>query len=525
MISRRLTFILRTVQAMKAMRIQLHVLPLLLACCISTGVGEQQTSNVRPAAVAGQFYPSDPAHLKLAVQQLLEDAVLSSVERPVALVVPHAGYLYAGQIIADGYRQVKGQTYDTVVILGTNHTSAALTSVSVYPRGAYRTPLGDAPIDEAITSALLKEDSDCTANTAAQVSEHSVEVQVPFIQTLFPSAKIVAAVVGMPELKMCERFGTALAKVVKGKRVLIVASSDLSHFPRYEDAVDVDRQTLEAIARFDPAQFTSKVNSLMSRNIPNLGTCACGEAPILAAMTAAKALGATHGVVVSYANTGDAVAEDRSRVVGYGAVVFAAGDGEPDIKALTRPAAPPSGPLQSAEKKVLLKLARQSLQRFLTTETIPLPRNLAPRLQFPQGVFVTLKQHGELRGCIGHLVGDFPVGLTTVWMAVQAGENDLRFSRVSLKELAGLEIEISVMTPLKPVAKPTDIVVGRDGVVISKNGLSAVFLPQVATEQGWGLAEMLDNLCIKAGLNPGDWKTGAQFLVFQADVFSESQFK
>jgi hypothetical protein len=510
---------------MKTIRNQVYVLPVLLACCISTCVGGQQTSNVRPAAVAGQFYPSDPAHLKLAVQQFLEDAVPSSVEKPVALVVPHAGYLFAGQIIADGFRQVKGRTYDTIVILGTNHTSGDLTGVSVYPRGAYRTPLGDAPIDEEIASALLKEDSDCTANTAAQVSEHSIEVQVPFVQTLFPSAKIVAAVVGMPEPKVCERFGKALAKVVGGKRVLIVASSDLSHFPRYEDAVDVDRQTLEAIAKLDPAQFASKANSLMSRRIPNLETCACGEGPILAAMTAAKALGATHGVVLSYANTADSVAEDKSRVVGYGAVVFAAGEGEPDIKALNRPAAPPSGPLQSADKKVLLKMARQSLQRFLTTETIPATRNLTPRLQFPQGVFVTLKQHGELRGCIGHLVGDFPVSLTTAWMAVQAGENDSRFPRVTLKELAGLEIEISVMTPMKPVAKPTDIVVGRDGVVISKNGLSAVFLPQVATEQGWGLGEMLDELCIKAGLRPGDWKTGAQFLVFQADVFSESQFK
>lgn len=514
---------------MKNIGNRFYVLPVLLACCISTCIGGQQASNVRPYAVAGQFYPSDPAHLKLAVQQFLEDAVPPSVEKPVALVVPHAGYLFAGQIIADGYRQVKGQTYDTVVILGTNHTSGDLNGVSVYPRGAYRTPLGDVPIDEEITSALLKEDSDCTSNTAAQVSEHSVEVQVPFIQTLFPSAKIVATVVGMPEPNvrdMCERFGKALAKVVKGKRVLIVASSDLSHYPRYEDAEDVDRQTLEAIARLNPGQFASKADSLvMSRSIPNLETCACGEAPIMVAMTAAKALGATHGVVVSYANAGDAIAEDRSRVVGYGAVVFAAGEGETDTKALNRPPAPPSGPLQSTDKKTLLKLARQSLQRYLTTDTIPTTRNLPPRLQFPQGVFVTLKQHGELRGCIGRLVGDFPVGLTTAWMAVQAGENDPRFPRVTLKELAGLEIEISVMTPMKPIAKPTDIVVGRDGVVISKKGLSAVFLPQVATEQGWGLAEMLDELCIKAGLRPGDWKTGAQFLVFQADVFSESQFK
>ena len=515
---------------MKTKRMQAGLLPLLFVCCLGVGTQAQKTTNVRPPAVAGQFYSSDPAHLKLAVQQFLEDAVPAVVERPVAIVVPHAGYIYAGQIIADAFRQVKGQSYDTVVIFGTNHgrnaASQSMNGISVYAHGAYRTPLGDVPVDEAVASALLAEDSDCSADTAPQAAEHSIEVEVPFVQTLFPAARIVPIMIGMPEPSMCARLGKALAKVVKDKRVLIVASSDLSHYPNYKDATSVDRQTLEAIALFDPSQFESRVRSLMSNSTPNLDTCACGEGPILAAMGAAKALGATHGIVVSYANTGDVVAEDRARVVGYGSVVFAGGEGAADTKALSRPAtAPPVGPLQSADKKALLKFARQSLQRFLLTDTVPLARNLSPRLQLTQGVFVTLKDHGELRGCIGHLIGDFPVGVATAWMSVQAGENDTRFPPVTLKELAGLEIEISVMTPLKPISKPTDIVVGRDGVVIRKAGLSAVFLPQVAPEQHWGLGEMLDNLCLKAGLPRDAWKSGAQFQVFQADVFSESQYR
>jgi AmmeMemoRadiSam system protein B/AmmeMemoRadiSam system protein A len=499
---------------------------MLLVCCIATCIGEQRTPSLRPAVVAGQFYPSDPARLKLAVQQFLEDALPVSVPKPVALVVPHAGYLYSGQIAADAYRQVKDQSYDVVVILGTNHTVPGLSGISVYPRGAYRTPLGDAPIDEAVASALLAEDPDCSANTAAQANEHSIEVQVPFIQILFPAARIVPVMIGSPNPAMCARFGNALAGIIRDKRALIVASSDLSHFPGYDDAVNVDRQTLEAIAGLAPAQFTSKLRSLMSNDIRNLGTCACGEAPILAALTAAKALGATHGVVVSYANTADIVPEDRSRVVGYGAVVLSAAEGGPDIKVLNRPAiSSPSAALPDADKKALLKIARQSLERFLATETIPLARTLSPRLQLPQGAFVTLKRRGALRGCIGNLAGDFPLGQTTAWMAVQAGLNDSRFSPVTLKELSGLEIEISVLTPLKPVAKATDIVMGRDGVVIRKGGRSAVFLPQVATEQGWSLPEMLDNLCIKAGLPRDGWRSGAQFRVFQAIVFHESQFR
>jgi AmmeMemoRadiSam system protein B/AmmeMemoRadiSam system protein A len=511
---------------MKAISLRPFLVPLLLAGCTMPGIGEQNQPNVRPPAVAGQFYPSDPGRLKLAIQQFLEDAVPARAETPLALVVPHAGYLYSGQIAADGYRQVKDQPFETVVILGTNHTSADLTGISVYARGAFRTPLGDAQIDATIAGALLKEDPDCTPDTSAHAKEHSVEVQVPFVQVLFPAARIVPVVVGMPDAAMCARFGHALAKAVQGKRVLIVASSDLSHFPAYQDAVEADHQTLAAIASLDASQFASRVQAAMSRNVRNLATCACGEAPVMACMAAAKALGATHGVVLSYANTGDAVAEDRSRVVGYGSVAFTSAGGEPDVKALSRPAPPAvAGALQSADKRALLKFARQSLQRFLATETIPLSRNLAPRLQVLQGAFVTLKQHGELRGCIGHLAGDFPLGLTTGWMAVQAGENDPRFPPVSLKELAGLEIEISAMSPMKPVGKPADIVPGRDGVVIQKDGRSAVFLPQVATEQGWGLAEMLDNLCIKAGLPREAWKSGAKFLVFQAEVFSENQYK
>ncbi len=515
---------------MKAIRMQVLLWPLLLVCCLGSSVGEQQSTGARPPAVAGQFYPSDPSRLRLAVQQFLDEAVPAHVDKPVAIVVPHAGYIYSGQIAADAYRQVKGENYGTVVILGTNHgrsqASMNLTGISVYSTGSYRTPLGDVPVDAAFASSLLAEDTDCSTNAAAQASEHSIEVQVPFIQVTFPSARIVPVMIGMPEPSMCARLGKALAKVSNGKRVLFVASSDLSHFPRYEDATDVDRQTLEAIARMDPGQFSLKARGLMSRGTASLETCACGEGPILAAMAAAKALGAGRGIVVSYANTGDAVAEDRSRVVGYGSVVFAAGDGPPDFTALSKPAAAvPSSPLQPADKKALLKMARQSLQRFLSTETIPLARNLPPRLQFPQGVFVTLKQHGELRGCIGRLVGDFPLGLTTSWMAVQAGEYDTRFSPVTLKELGGLEIEISVMTPMRPISKPSEIVIGRDGVVIQKSGRSAVFLPQVATEQGWSLTDMLENLCLKAGLSRDAWKSGAQFRVFQAEVFSESQFK
>ena len=481
---------------------------------------------VREPAVAGQFYPAQPAALKQALEAYLRDAVAPKPDRPIAIVVPHAGYIYSAQIAADAWRQAGRHRYDTIVLLGTNHTGAATGRVSVYSGAGFRTPLGTVQIDKAITDALLKEDSISVPDQAAHAREHSIEVHVPFVQHLFPGAKIVAAVVGTQDPALCARFGRALGRVLKDRQVLIVASSDLSHYPSARDATSVDRRTLEAIASLSPERLHSSAQAEMQRGVPDLATTACGEAPIMAAMTAATLLGATRGTVVSYANSADVAVGDPSRAVGYGAVVFTAGERGSDTSALTPPPIPPKDtPLTAADKKALLQLARETLQRYLNTETLPLARGLDPKLQRDQGVFVTLKKRGDLRGCIGNITGGAPLCRLVTIMALEAALNDPRFSKVQPRELDSLEIEISVLTPLRSIRAPQEIVVGRDGVVLSKNGRSAVFLPQVATEQGWGRDEMLDNLSLKAGLPANAWRTGASFSVFQAEVFGEGDIK
>jgi hypothetical protein len=491
---------------------------------VSGACGNSIPSDVRPAAVSGQFYPSDPQKLRLAVQQFLQSSPEVPTEKPIALIVPHAGYIYSGQICADGYRQVMGRSYDVVVILGVNHTTANFSGVSVGDYSAFRTPLGDVPVDEEVTSALLAESKDCQRSRAVHIGEHSIEVQLPFLQVLFPSVRIVPAIVHPPEdYRLCVRFGEALARVLKNRRALIVASSDLSHYPDSRDAAMTDRVTLETIASLDSGRVSALMKNL---NAPNLETRACGEAAILAAMTAAKALGATRAVVVGYANSGDALLGNRSRAVGYGAVVLAPGNAPSNTGILNRSAPPvTASPLQNSERRALLTFARETILRYLTTQTTPLARNLPARMDFPQGAFVTLKKSGQLRGCIGHIPGDTELGKTVGAMALQAAFNDPRFAPLELGELKNLEIEISVLTPMKRIATADEIVVGRDGVLMSKAGTSAVFLPQVATENNWNRTEMLDNLCIKAGLKAGCWKSQAEFQVFQAEVFSESQFR
>jgi MEMO1 family protein len=489
----------------------------------SGACGDPKATDVRAPSVAGRFYPAEPEKLRQAIQLFLKDSVRMPIETPVALIVPHAGYIYAGQIYADAYRQVMGRHYDVVAILGVNHTAPGFSGVSLGPYSAYRTPLGDIPVDEEITSRLLSKCRDCNRDRQAQAAEHSIEVQVPFIQVLFPNAKIVPAILHPPDMGMCTRFGQSLAKALKNRQALIIISSDLSHYPDSDNAAKADRETLDSIATLDPLKIVSLMHTL---NFPNLDTRACGEASILAGLTAAKALGATQAIAAGYANSGDVAVGDRSRAVGYGAMVLAAGSTATGIQSLDRPA-PPSRftPLQGDEKRELLKLARETIQRYLDTQTVPLARNFPARLNFRQGAFVTLKKNGQLRGCIGHIPPDTELCKAVSAAALLSAFEDTRFLPVAANELGSIEIEISALTPLKPIRSVDEIVVGRDGVLIIKEGSSAIFLPQVAPENNWGRDVMLENLCRKGGWPAGCWKQDAKLQVFQADVFNESQFR
>lgn len=498
----------------------------LMACLGSPGRAAAPGQAVRPPAVAGQFYPSDAGKLKAAIVGYLRDAIPPRVENPVAIIVPHAGYIFSGQIAADAYAQVAGQPIDTVVILGANHTGSGYQRVSVFDGAGFQTPLGVAPVDRNLAAAIVKEGAGAAFDSAAHASEHSIEVQVPFVQQVFPKAKIVPIIIGMSEPDACARFGRALGKILKDTHVLIVASSDLSHYPAQRDAVTTDARTLEAIASLNPDALSVAVSRAGDARISNLATCACGEGAIRVAMEAARALGANRGTVISYANAGDSVAGEAGRVVGYGAIVFSRGERGADTAVLKRPAPDASGALDTADKRVLLRLARETIARYLAAEITPLPRGGSAKLLRVAGTFVTLKKHGELRGCIGRLEGEGTLIRLVSAMAQESAFGDPRFSPVRAGELKDIEIEISVLTPMKTVASPNDIVLGRDGVVLRVGNRSAVFLPQVATEQGWTREQMLNELALKAGLPERAWRdTKAQFLTFQGDVFSETTIR
>jgi AmmeMemoRadiSam system protein B/AmmeMemoRadiSam system protein A len=492
------------------------------AGCRAPAVAAEEQAGVREPAVAGQFYPEERARLAAAVDGFMEDAVAADGNRPIAIVVPHAGYVYSGQVAADGWRQAAAQAYDTIVLLGTNHTSGDLRRVSVFPGSGLRTPLGVAPIDQALTAALLKDADTTVADASAHLREHSIEVHVPFVQRLFPKATVVAAIVPGGEGGLPARFGRTLGRVLANRRALIVASSDLSHYPSAGDAVAVDRRTLEAMATLDVGRFRAAADGQLTRGVKELVTCACGEAPVAAAMTAAVLLGATRGRVVSYANSGDLPVGEPDRVVGYGAVAFSAGPAGVDTSALVRPSPSPAQDLLPAgDRAVLLGLARRTITRYLQSGMLPLGRPLSAGVERSQGVFVTLRKKGELRGCIGQMTPSGPLRRLVGTMAYAAAFEDPRFSKVQAGEMKDIEIEISLLTPFREVPSASAILPGRDGVLLQKGRASAVFLPQVATEEGWGRDELLDNLCVKAGLARGCWQSGAKLSTFQAEIFKE----
>jgi len=480
------------------------------------------SDSVRQPVFADKFYSADSTKLSNAIKAFLTDAKTPKMDHPVAIIVPHAGYIFAGQIMADGYNQIRNNKYELIVILGTNHTTPGFTGISVYPKGAFGTPIGAAVVDDKAADELMKEDPDVTANLAVHAQEHSIEVQVPFIKYLFPHTKILPIIVGEPDIKMCTKFGKVLAKILQDKKYLIVASSDLSHYPRFDDAITVDNKTLKTIVSLDMDEIRSGMEGELDDNIPQLVTCACGEAPILAAIATAKALGANCASIVSYSNSGYNPVGTSDRVVGYGAVAIGVGKSatpaDPDTLVVN-----PSYKLSSSDKAALLKYARKTLEQFFSSATVPLPRGLNSLLKVKRGAFVTLNEHGELRGCIGQMREDRPLCTVVGSMALQAAFNDARFKPLSEQELPQVEIEVSVLTPFTQVNSADEIVLGRDGVIVRKGDKQAVFLPQVATETGWSKDEFLDQLCRKAGLEAGDWKD-AELFTFQADVFSDSQY-
>ncbi len=490
------------------------MVPLLAALVFASGPAGAAPPTVAPMGggtrmndISLQFagFDGDARRLAAQIDRYIAGAKQSPLtEDPAALIVPHAGYVYSGPVAAYAYRAVQGKRYDTVVVVGPSHRHP-FRGISVVREASIETPLGVIQVDAELTTALLTAHRDIAWRQPAHAQEHSVEVQLPFLQRVLGEFRVVLAVVGSWSPEGEAAFVRTLVEAKKnGKRILLVASSDLSHYHDYDSARKLDGHALDLIRGM-------KAKALLSESQD--GSCElCGLLPVHLAMELAGATGNGRVEVLHAANSGD-TAGPKNEVVGYASVAFLPG----------KPAGQPKeeGVLDATRRRRLLEIARQTIASSVAGKGAPKIDERDPGLQTHSGAFVTIEKHGQLRGCIGNFTSDKPLWRTVMEMAVAAATGDPRFPPMTAGEDREVELEISVLTPMRRISGVDEIEVGRHGLYIRKGPYAGTLLPQVATDYGWDRLTFLQQTCRKAGLSPDAWKEGAEIYVYGAEVFNE----
>ncbi|MBI4803097.1 MAG: AmmeMemoRadiSam system protein B [Elusimicrobia bacterium] len=469
----------------------------------------------REAVFAGKFYPAEKGEIARFVDSALAKAAIAKLDGKIlAVIAPHAGYVFSGRVAGYAYKTIDDQ-YDTVVILGASHT-LSVKGAAILKDGFYETPLGKVPVDEKLADELIKASPLFEDNPAAHAGEHAVEVQLPFLQRrLKKPFKLLPAVLNTEKIADLVKIGEVLAQKLKDRKALIVVSADFSHYPRHIDAKQVDETLGLAIKTMNPQYFWLTNRIMLQKGVPELATCACGEAAVTAAMAAVNTLGPAQFLELKYADSYDEFPQQASpdRVVGYMAGVF--------LK--SGKAAAGRFALNDGQKKELLKEARTEIQNQLLGIKAKRERLSADyAFNLPSAVFVTLTRNGALRGCVGTTEPKMTLLDAVRYGALSAAFEDLRFEPVAKGELEKLKIEISILSPLTKASDAKEIIPHKQGVAIAGNGRSGLFLPQV-WEQIPGKEDFLGELCSqKAGLERGCWKDKkTDIYVFTVDAFQE----
>jgi MEMO1 family protein len=472
--------------------------------------------NIRKAAIAGSWYPGVPEVLRQEINSFFAHVPDDPpCGRIIGLLAPHAGYQYSGQVAAFAYRFIRGASYEAVIVLGPSHR-ASFRGVSVYDDGGYETPLGVVPVDRELARRIMSHSSVVSSVPAAHAFEHSIEIQLPFIQVALGGFRFVPLLMGEQDRKTCEELAQAIVKSVAGHSVLIVGSSDLSHFHSAEKAAGLDGVVLAAVENMEPHAL---LRELQVRSCE-----ACGGGPLAVTMMASRQLGADASRILKYADSGD-ITGDKSNVVGYAAALFFAGSA-----ASEQEQGGGSGGMRGSgevglteqERQALLTLARRTIESRLNDADSPELADDYEKLREKRGAFETLKKYGQLGGCIGYIEAVSPLSMTIKQMAVAAAFHDPRFKPIHQSELNDLTLEISVLSPLREITDINEIEVGRHGLYIVKGVYSGLLLPQVATEYRWDRMTFLRETCRKAGLPPKAWQEkDVQIFIFSAEVFGE----
>jgi hypothetical protein len=471
----------------------------------------------RQPAVAGSFYPSKVDKLEKTLSDVFAQAVPYNAKgKTIAIISPHAGYAYSAKVAASAFNQIDPDIqYDHIFVIGSSHR-ASFNGASVYSSGNFVTPLGAIPID-TFAEELVNSNAVFTNNIRSHNEEHGIEVQLPFLQYyLKRKFSIIPILLGTESAETCRKIGLALKPYFTQNNLFII-SSDFSHYPGYKEAVYSDSTIIEAIESNSPQQFMKIKRKLESENIPNLLTSMCGWTSALTLLNMSNGEDDIQIRKVDYQNSGDISNGDKAKVVGYAAIAF-------EIKAVTSKS--DDFKLNLEDKKVLLEIARNTITEFINKHQIYDVQEYSSNENISQktGAFVTLLKNGELRGCVGTFKPTGKLYGTIHEMAISAATSDNRFSPVQSNELTDIDIEISVLTPLKRIGSINEIELGKHGIYIIKGDRRGTLLPQVSIKNNWTKEEFL-GYCArdKVGIGMNGWKD-AEIFTYEAIVFSEREF-
>ena len=481
--------------------------------------GEGQ--NVREPAVAGRFYPESEAELSKKINNYLDKAVIESLPgKPVAIISPHAGYQYSGAVAAYGYKAIKDYGYKRVIVLAPSHYSR-YRGASILDVEAYKTPLGLVKLNQGICNNLVNNPPFIGTFKNAHKREHSLEVQLPFLQTVLgDDFELIPVLISRLNSEEVDFIADKLRPLID-EDTLIVVSSDFTHYGHGYDYVPFKKDVEANIRKLDHGA----IERILALDLDGFfrykgatGITACGFMPISVMM---KILPPNvQGKILKYDTSGNILGNFDSSV-SYASIVFTRDIEPPDIIG-------DSNGLNSDEKLTLLEVARNTLEYCVKEGKKPHLNSgeytLTQTLKNKRGVFVTLNKNGNLRGCIGHIQPREQLFDAVIDNTINSSMNDGRFRPVSEDELPDIEIDISVLSPIKKISGAEKFITGKHGIIIRLGGMRAVFLPQVATEQGWNREETLAHLCNKAGLPSYAWKDEEmEFFVFTAEVFHENK--
>jgi AmmeMemoRadiSam system protein B/AmmeMemoRadiSam system protein A len=464
------------------------------------------------------WHSNDPNELSKQIEGFFQKADVKTANDIIALINPHAGYAYSGQTAAFGVKAAKAK-YSRIIVIGPSHQVPMQNVLSVPRLTHYKTALGEIPLDVEFINKLLEQPMFRDIPQAYQ-TEHSVLIQLPLLQNRFGNFKLVPIVAGQCSPQAIQKAADILKSLVD-KDTLVVASSDFTHYGPNYDYMPFDQNVPDGLKKLDMGayDYISKLDSTgFQQYCDKTGATICGRVPIAIMLSMLPADSKTE--LLKYTTSGE-LTHDYTNSVSYLSVAF---HGEWQKQNTVEPAKTDASLTQEDHKNLLL-LARKTIEFYLQNSRAPTPEQVGIAItdaeKSQRAAFVTLKENSDLRGCIGEIFPSQPLYKSVISNAVNAAVNDWRFSPVTAGELSKIKIEISALTVPKQIDSYSQIRLGTDGVVLKKDGHSAVFLPQVAPEQKWTLDEMLTQLSLKAGLPADAWKKDASFLVFQAEVFGE----